>query len=189
MVYFRYVWHAFKKRYTLFFNSEEEKSIFHYGMGNRCHDGMYLLFLDYDDVPIEWIYDELKLLQHKFCLGTAYLFKTKNGVHALFLERLTLGTVLNAMDMTSIDKNYRKVPLLYARKVWVLRQSRKRDETIRYLGCLKPQQESERECSNAHLTYLKNQYNIPKEHIRSDLHLDDSQSILLGYYHIAKENN
>lgn len=177
------------RTYNLLFRSVKEKKVLHYGVGNRCKNGQYVLFLDYDDTPLEWVEEELLLLQKRFefLLGDAYLFKTKNGIHVIFLEKHHLGRIIQMMDMTSCDKNYKTVPLLYARKVWVLRQSEKKGEDIRYLGKLSSPSTWDR--SKAHALYLEQFCKVPHTDLVLNGALDDQDTVTMGYYHITERNN
>lgn len=166
----------------------KERKEFHYGIGNRCEDGKYVLFLDYDDTPDEWIREEIKLLQDNTQLGTAYIFQTKNGCHVLFLEKFYLAEILKLMNMTSIDPRYKNVPLQYGKKLWVLRSSNKKNETIKYLGYKYKLSPLER--SRAHATYLTRILGIPRDHLAMDESpLDTSTGVVLGHYKIHRANN
>lgn len=165
----------------------KEKTVLHYGMGNRCNDGQYVLFLDYDQTPYEWVIEELLLVQNTFGLSTGFLFKTKNGYHVLFLDKMSLGRVAQIMDYTTCDKQYRAVPMYYARKIWVLRTSEKEREKIRYVGCCPNDTPTEK--SQAHGRYLTQVLGVPPRDLPSAGGYDLSETLTLGYYYISKENN
>ena len=108
------------------------------GITNRCKDGQFVLFLDYDDVPFEWIVDELKLLQKGQGLGDIHLFKTGKGYHAINTEKRPFWDMIEMMQRTSCDPNYIMIPLKYGKKAWTLRVSDKKGEpTIQYVKTLK----------------------------------------------------
>lgn len=169
-----------------------EKTSFHYGIGNRTKDGQYLVFLDYDDTPLEWIQEEIRLLQRNTDLGTAYMFKTKNGHHVMFLEKFLLDELLFILGMTSIDKRYMKVPMMYGRKIWVLRQTDKKQEKVTYLGCLRNWDyfetniEEQPERSRAHGLYLTKYCNVPMKDVNFGGYMDDHDDLIVGCYHIAE---
>ncbi len=164
----------------------EIRKNFHYGIGNRCHDAKYLVFLDYDDTPLEWIHQEIKLVQDHTLLGTAYIFKTKHGHHVIFLEKFYFDDMITILGMTTIDQRYRNVPMRYGHKVWILRNSRKKDETIKYMGYL--YKESPLIKSSPHAKYLVDILGIPKEHLeQGDEKYDPYTELILGYYKIPNE--
>lgn len=175
---------------TFYYNSKKERTVFHYGIGNRCEDGQYVLFLDYDKTPLDWITEELRLLQEWFELGTAYLFRTKNGHHVIFLEKFSLSEIVEMLGCVSIDRNYKEVPLHYARKIWVLRQTQKTGEKIEYLGCLpNPKVDPKRDRSRPHAVYLCEQAGVPTRDLDGNNSFDDKNDLIIGYYKIAKDND
>jgi hypothetical protein len=163
-----------------------------YGMGNRCKDGLYILFLDYDDTPLEWITEEIKLLQKRYSMliSTAYIFKTRKGYHVLFLEKNDLEDVLEMMRITSADKQHREIPLYYGRRIWVLRNSPKKQETINYVGCVHNVNKTAtlNLKSNAHKEYLKLLYKIPNKDFGKQIDFDNENNLTLAYYHVGDKD-
>lgn len=175
-------WHL-----NVLFRAVPERKVLHFGMGNRCNDGKYVLFLDYDHLPLEWVEEEILLLQD-LGLGNAYVFKTKHGIHVVFLEKYYLGLMSNLLDVTSADKNYKSIPMQYARKIWILRQSNKKDESIEYLGVRKKRGLPEK--SLAHASYLYAFMKVPLIDIELSLgDWDKETDVTMGYYKIAERNN
>lgn len=165
------------------------RETFHYGVGNRCHDGRYVLFLDYDDTPYDWIIEEIKLLQTMTQLGTAYLFKTRKGHHVIFLEKFYLGNIVEMLRMTTCDYQYQNVPLFYGKKLWVLRSSNKKHEELKYLGCVPNPNDALylRERSLAHKNYLIVKYAVPPEDFLRGGRFDDFEELSLAYYYIHEK--
>ena len=165
----------------------------HVGIGNRCADGNYVLFIDYDgNTPHEWIKQEIRLLQKIFLLTTAYVFKTKNGHHVVFLEKMPIDDIVKCLRMTTCDKDHLEVPLYYARKEWVLRQTNKKDETITYQGPLHPKNDAgvPYEYSNAHALVLSKIGGVPNNDFHREQKLfDEETTITLAQYHVRKQNN
>ena len=129
------------------------------GITNRCADGRFVLFLDYDDPPIEWITDELKLIQEQFCMGDIYLFKTSKGYHAINTEKRSFWEIVKIMHLTSCDPNYIMVPLKYALKAWTLRVSDKKGKPkTKYLKTLKSKGILQQ--SKPHNFVLRNVYKV-----------------------------
>jgi hypothetical protein len=95
---------------------------------NRCVDGRYVVFLDYDDRVLDWVVDELRYLQLEQNLGTFYLFRSsKDSFHAVCFDKLTFIDYLTVLNRSSCDPNYRKVPFLFGKRLWTLRFSPKKN--------------------------------------------------------------
>lgn len=150
---------VFGQRVNLAMKISKERSEWIAGIGNRCADGNYVIFLDYDNVPYDYIIEELKTLSEKYCLGNGYIFKTGNGFHVVFLEKFCLGNLLDIMNHTACDKSYIDVPLMYGRKVWVLRQTQKGGKDILYFAKFHSKFDGGIK-SRAHAKFLKKRYNI-----------------------------
>lgn len=157
-----------------------KKSNLLWGMGNRCKDATYILFLDYDNTPIEWVTEEIRLIQKRYCMlvGTAYLFQTRKGIHVVFLEKNDLEDIIEIMKITSADKQHRDIPLYHGRRIWVLRGSEKKNEKLQYLGCLT----NSISCvtlgdrSNPHKQYLQMLFKIPDKDFYRGTHLTKKRS-------------
>jgi len=127
---------------------------------NRCHDGRYVLCLDYDRQPCEWIIEELRRLQLDFQLSDFWLFESSpESYHAVCLDKLFYRELIDIMRCTTIDERYTTVPTKYGKKVWSLRYSQKNGSSIRFVGRLRSN--STREQSLAHSILLQKLYNIP----------------------------
>lgn len=173
-----------KKEVNLLFRIVPKREVMQFGVGNRCRDGTYLVFLDYDSTPYEWIREELLLMQRIFGLGTAFIFKTKHGWHVIFLEKLPLGLVIDVLKMSTVDMRYREVPMMYGRKIWILRQSKKRNEKSRYWA--KIPQETLFVRSRAHARYLVSMCGVPRGSIGRGT-FDEEDNLTLGYYRTPEE--
>lgn len=172
-----------------FVKLQREKKTLLWGVGNRCKDATYVLFLDYDENPLEWIHDEILLLQKRYTglLGTAYLFATKHGTHVVFFEKHDLNTIYDMMQKTSCDNNYTTIPMHYGRRTWILRSASKKDEKITYIGCLHANKPSMNERSNAHRIYFQDLYPIPDNDFRDDEGVFDTEDHLtMAYYRIRE---
>ncbi len=108
------------------------------GITNRCNDGKFVLFLDYDNVPLQWIIDEITYIQTHFSLGDLHIFKTGKGYHVINTEKRQFGTILEIMKSTTCDPHYITVPLKYGKRVWTLRISNKKGKpNIRWIMTIK----------------------------------------------------
>lgn len=130
-----------------------------YGYTNRCSDGKYVVFLDYDKRVLAWVREELKSLQQQFNLGTFYIFSDKQGsYHAVCPDKVTYREFLHIMNESSTDMNYRIVPQKYGMRLWTLRIGKK--------GNRKPQiketvfANGSRTQSTAHLNMLRKVFNL-----------------------------
>lgn len=186
---FKQHWMFLGRKVSLILRVVRERTVLQYGMGNRCRDGQYVLFLDYDSSPQSWVEQEVRLLQERYRsqLGNAYVFKTKNGYHVVFLEKSVFGMITKMLQSTTCDKAYQDVPMYYARKVWVLRQSSKNAETIQYLGVLKAK--ANRERSRAHRSYLQKFYGIPTKDFTGGGEYDLHETLIMAYYRVTEAAN
>lgn len=179
----------FKRDYEFVFRTSRTKTSLQWGVGNRCEGGEYVLFLDYDDIPLTWIHDEITLLQEQYAtsLGDAFIFRTKHGHHVIFLERCNLGDLAEYLDVTTCDKHYRKIPMFYARKIWVLRQSEKKNEHgIEYLGVQRGYAPHVMR-SSAHAEYIVTIMGVPKEQVfTKGRRFDGHEKLIVGAYHVAE---
>ena len=135
------------------------------GITNRCKDGTFVLFLDYDGTPLQWIKEEILYLQQKFSIGDCHIFKTKNGYHVVNTEKREFGFMLEIMRATSCDPNYINVPLRYGKKAWTLRISDKKNaRKISYIKTIKGDNFGKQ--SSPHNWLLRELYKVK---IRKDL--------------------
>ena len=112
----------------------------------------YVLFLDYDINDILMLEDEIKSLQRKNDLSTAYIFETGRGFHVIIPDLLTYQEVKHIMSQATIEYAYFNVPQNNKKKVWVLRLTDKKNSKITFYG--KIYNESMRKTSYPHLKLL-----------------------------------
>ena len=92
------------------------------GYTNRCQDGSYVIFLDYDNIEYEWLINEINYLQEMYRLGDFYIFSSsENCFHVVCLDKVPLEYYLKILRSSSVDPNYINVPLYSGRKIWTLR--------------------------------------------------------------------
>lgn len=97
-----------------------------YGYTNRCDDGKFIIFLDYDDLPIEWIEQEVKHLQETYDLGDFYIFKSSNnGIHAVCFTKVTLTELQIILLNSSVCTEYVKIPFQIGKRLLTLRLTEK----------------------------------------------------------------
>jgi len=130
-----------------------------YGICNRTEDGLYIPFIDYDDLPFEYVVEELRRLQIDFGLSTFYLIQSsKQGYHAICLDKLSLYAFENVLQYTSCDRSYRDIPSKRGIKQWTLRVTKKNGFKPNFVGILEAKGRKEK--SLAHATILKKLYDI-----------------------------
>jgi len=134
-----------------------------YGMASRCNDGRHVTFLDYDGVTEDVVIEEIQALQEMYKLGTFALFQTdEKGLswHAVCLDKRPLIDVIDTIYNSSCDIAFKKAPLFYQYRSWVLRIAPKgkkaKPKFVRFIES--PYAEYEQ--SSAHAKLLKLWYNI-----------------------------
>jgi hypothetical protein len=177
---------VFKRQWSVSFRVVPLRTELLYGVGNRCTDGRFILFLDYDgDIGLEWVQDEIKLLQEQFGLGNCYIFKSKNGFHVVNFEKRSISEIVEIMRWTTCDQQYKDTPLLFAKKVWVLRLSRKNKEIPAYVGVIQNATRYPVTASRAHFEYMTDFYRVPKKDLRG-VKLDRERGLYVAQYPVPK---
>lgn len=106
-----------------------------YGYTNRCDDGKFIVFLDYDEIPLEWIKVELSYLQKDFNLGDFYLFEgTVGNFHAISFTKVNRNELYEILSNSSMDENYWKVPYTIGKRLLTLRFSDKKGKKPYFIG-------------------------------------------------------
>ena len=131
------------------------------GYTNRCKNGSFIVFLDYDNVEFKWIAAELEHLQERFMLGDFYIFASSDdSFHAVCFDKVNLSVYLDILKNSSVDPNYITVPLHFGKKIWTLRLTDKDDIPIRFVGALKSKAFSFRQESTAHADVLNSLFDL-----------------------------
>jgi len=98
-----------------------------YGYTNRCDDGKFIVFLDYDDIPLSWIKKEIVYMQEDFNLGTFYILQSsENSFHCVCFSKVKREELINILRNSSVDDNYYLIPNTIGRKLLTLRLTNKR---------------------------------------------------------------
>lgn len=166
-----------------FMARKQEVEVF--GFTNRCMDGLYVIFIDYDGLDEDWIIGELRRLQDEFGLSTFYLSQSSRlNHHAICLDKVPLNYFLDILKNSSVDYNYMRVPLNYGRKTWTLRTSEKRGESIKFKGIL-PSSNKEFKKSLAHAMKLSEMFNIPLSFFVEDKkEFDEENELIISKYKV-----
>lgn len=129
-----------------------------------------VIFLDYDNILYRIVEDELKYIMDKHDLSPFYVFtseedkdnygETYGNYMAICLTKKSFKEVIEIQDELHCDQAYKKVPLVYRFKTWVLRLGSKGKKSgpvfKEVIGDLK--KDYKQDVSNAHLTALKKIY-------------------------------
>lgn len=133
-----------------------------------------VIFVDYDNILFRLVEDEIKYLISKYNLTPFYIFTTheekdENGEYygnyfAVCLTKKTFKEVIEIQDQLHCDVVYKKVPLRYRFKSWVLRISNKGDKPPPIFKCIigDIQKCYNQDVSEAHLVFLKKIYHFPE---------------------------
>ena len=150
-----------------------------HGMTNRCSDGRYVLFLDYDGHTKAEVIEEILYLQERFGLGDCHLLRSSTqGFHVICTQKFSLREFMQIMEHSSTDDAYKRIGFLSKRKHWTLRTSEKNGEQPAALLTLNGVRG--REESKAHNEILRKLYNL----IISGEYEDDSEHITTAHYSI-----
>lgn len=170
----------FKRHYSFNFRTYKELNFYVAGITNKCKDGKYVLFLDYDDVPEEWVVEELSFLVKEFFLGDTHLFKTNNGFHAICTTKRSLRNIIEVMRDSSTDSAYKWVPLKRARKVWTLRTTEKDGKKPEFITTVKGNNRADNKESKPHNEILRKLYSLEIPTSRDD----GEEDFWTAHYHI-----
>ena len=131
------------------------------GITSRCFGGKHVIFLDFDGLALEEVIEELEVLIHEYTLSNFYLFENdmENSFHAICLDKFRLWEALEIIACTSADKGFKKAPILFRQRRWVLRVTPKGDRyKPKFLDTVKSPFK-EYTISTAHRLFLNENYN------------------------------
>ncbi len=152
------------------------------GMTSRCRDGKHVLFFDFDGLNVDEIREELSYLQGYYGLSDFFVFKNdfEDSFHAVCLDKFTLYDAIEIISNSSADRGFKKAPILFRQKRWVLRVAPKgnRKKPI-FFGKI-ASKVNNNQISTAHRLFLNYHYgtNIPKKKNEDGL---DASVGLCGY--------
>lgn len=97
------------------------------GFSNQTEDNRGILTIDYDNVELDVVLEDYRLIQKRYRLPPAYLFKTKEGnFHIVCLRKFLNPTIYEILKYTRCDSNYHSMPLRNPFRSYVLRLSDKK---------------------------------------------------------------
>lgn len=109
-----------------------------YGVTNRCDDGKFVLFLEYDNIYKELMYKNLRtvLSEYQRDLDNFYIAatepeqhleggQTKGSYHVVNFVKNKKETIQDMVGLCDVDPFFREIPIKTAHKTQVLRISEK----------------------------------------------------------------
>jgi len=136
------------------------------------HRFEHVVFLDYDNINENIVREELAWSVEKYKLTPFYLFFTKRKKDeqgyfghymAISLTKLPFNTILQILQETHCDYNYKRMPYYSRYKFWVLRFIKKKGSPAPIFLDMIPSHavNMENRVSRAHLNFLEKWYPIP----------------------------
>ena len=141
------------RSYFLFYNAPNAWVM---GYSSRCEDSRFVLFMDYDSMPLQDLLNELRFLQNKYCLGTFYIFKLDrvDSWHAVCLDKMSMLEAYTIMRDSSTDFAFTNSIKNLQTKSWVLRWGTKgRRHSPKFYMSINAK--TKRIQSQAHANFLK----------------------------------
>lgn len=124
--------------YTVCISKTMKPDIYAYGITNRCQDGLFVFFAEYDKIYKSLMYKDLNLLIEKFSdqftnfyiAGTEPETKLLNGkikgsYHVVCFKKFYKNEIDEFLKLCNVDSDYLKIPKKTAHKTHVLRISEK----------------------------------------------------------------
>lgn len=152
------------------------------GITNRTQDGYYILFLDYDEIPYDWLLGELEDIQNEYLLSDLFVFEsTKDHFHVICFDKLTREEYQEILFRSSCDPQYKKIPFTWGRRVATLRVTEKQgNKIIHHSTITSDTMVSRREKSNAHRMFFEKIYGIEAPRGR----YDTNEDVIMAKYKI-----
>lgn len=131
------------------------------GIKSNCPNKKHVLFIDVDNVNLQWLLKRVRSMIEKFKLSNVYILSTSmHSFHVICLDKFTAGEIIDIQEWFDDELTHPYRIYGIKRKGWVLRTSKKfnknRPEHIQTVFS----RYSEREQSSAHAKILKEYYGI-----------------------------
>lgn len=160
-----------KINYSILLNCRKKPNYKVKGWASRVitkKEGMKeVVFIDYDNILLRLVKEELKFLTKKYNLSPFYLYKSfetnaKDGevygnYLAVSIAKKNYGEVIEILKNTHADNSYKVVPTSYPYKTWVLRLGKKFNKKEPEFKCIVGdlKKDYNMSCSQAHLEILE----------------------------------
>ena len=179
-----------------------------FGVTNRCSDGKFILFLDYDKVYKDVVTNDLNVLLKKFPKSFSNFYiattepetklennKTKGSYHVVNFAKMFKYQINEAIQYCNTDPFFKTIPEKTAHKCHVLRTSEKFwkingniiKEKPTFLEKYPRTTINPRiELSNPHYRFFERHWNIQEPFIRQPMKFDNLKNIEIHKYSTAK---
>lgn len=164
--------------YSLLANFQELPYMKVKGWCSRCVDNKgkvtEVFFCDYDNILYRIVEDEIRYLMEEYDMPPFYVFKTSetkdcnNETYGNYivvcLKKNTFRDVIKMQNELHCDQAYKKIPLIYRFKTWVLRLGNKGKKAPpvfkEVIGDLN--KKYKQDVSEPHLKLIEKLYKVPK---------------------------
>jgi len=132
------------------------------GYTNRCKDGQYVTFLDYDREFLKDVVANKDFLEKKFGIFFDFLIQTKKGFHLISLDKISYNILREILQDSHCDPLFARVPFETALRSSTLRISKKDGNIPKLLMQFKRKEDSGFELSEAHFLFLRKAFKISR---------------------------
>lgn len=161
------------------------------GVGSICENGEHCLFFDLDDINDEQLTSGILAIQKRYFLGSCYVLRTSSSsYHAIFLDKMSRGMVINAHDdFRDCVKDWDSRGLInhdissLRRRYWTLRISNRGNDRITYVKTIESKS-GRWSKSNAHRLLLNKLHSLK---IGKSDDFDDCQKLVFDKYTAKKK--
>lgn len=160
-LFFRLKIPFFARIFRAYFQFYRAPTAWVHGYSARTEQGKSVLFMDYDNLDLKSVLQELRFLQQKHSLSDFYVFELDrtDSFHAVCLDTMPLSEVHKILTASSCDAAFINSVRLLRSREWVLRFDKKANRAAPSFIC-KVRAKGCRIKSSAHALFLK-QLNAP----------------------------
>jgi len=151
------------------------------GATNRTKDGLYCVFLEYDNILLGYVEDELKRLQDQFGLSDFIILESsKDSYHCYCFDKVSYVLYRQIQDNATIDKKWVTFPIQHGTHNWVLRYTAKKKEKPQFIShMLSPYNRYQK--SLPHIRLVEKIINRP---IENRIACDTESELYIGGYYV-----
>lgn len=145
--------------HSILFNSPDTYVL---GYSSRTLNGRYVLFMDYDNLELPTVVEELKYLQNKFKLSEFYVFSTgrEGAYHAVCLDVMPMQEAYEILKQSSCDLSFIHAIKNLEYREWVLRIGTKGERSPPKFWLAVPSKHHERMRSSAHAAFIRKMFRV-----------------------------
>lgn len=132
------------------------------GWTSRNKDGLHTLFFDWDGLTLDECMDEAKSLIECFSLSDFYIFENdrEDSFLGVCLDLFSLKDAFKIVSSSNCDMAFKRAPMAYRKKRWVLRCLKKGERDRPRFRCGISSPFNERMTSRAHRVLLESAFDI-----------------------------